>query len=341
MPGKEPVSSPELEAIPAEIKTLFSVLDSIDQTKNFQPLPQYLDKITQILRLVARVSDNKISFRFRNSPHFQRLGITTISSIPNFTDRQIHAKITAYFQTIKEVTQADLLKAQDYFSEADKKANKELLDSYSKHGLLTLGSAIRMGVLKESSSTPGDFSDARDFEDEDADKLHNIRGYLVESSPVDETTFYGSNSFFKVVLERGDEAIDRASQIEKDEVENRLRSSVLFVVKADKLKASKVDSPHIKQEYIVGRDILPDEIDYVLVDESKKEVAQAAFKGLPCKVLTAPSATHQLDGLYDGPYQLPDYESVINTLIQSEGAVWCHIARLKVDTYPKNKKNNQ
>lgn len=338
MTAKEPISSQEIiQAIPPEITALFSVLDSIEQSKNFQPFPLHLDKITQTLRLIARVSDNKISSRFRKDAHFHRLGIPTISSIPNFTDRQIHAKITTYFKTIGDVNQADLLQAQDYFSEADKKANQELLKSYSQLGLLTLGSAIRMGVLKESSSTPGDFSDARDLEDDEGtEKFHNIRGYLVESFPVDETIIYGSNSFFKVVLERGGEAIDRASQINKDEVENRLRSSVLFVVKADKLKASKVDHPDIKHEYIVGRDILPEEIDYVLVDESRKEVAQAAFEGLPCKVLIAPSTSHQLDGLYEGPYQLPDYESVINTLTHSEGAVWCHIARLKVDTYPKN-----
>lgn len=339
MANKEPVLSPELEAIPREMHAFFFVLDSIEQTKNFQPLPQYLDRITLALRLIASVTDNKVSFRFRNDPHFQRLGIPSISSIPNFTDRQIHVKIIAYFQTFGQITQADLLQTQDYFREADKKANKEILDSYSKHGLLTLRSAIRTGVLKESSSTPGDLSDAKDLEDKEiTERLHNIRGYLVESSHVDETIFYGNNSFFKVVLERGGEAIDRASQIEKDEVENRLRSSVLFVVKADKLKASKVNSPHIKQEYIVGRDILPEEIDYVLVDESMKEIAQAAFEGLPSKVLIAPHTSHELDGLYEGPYQLPDYQSVINTLTQSEGAVWCHIARLKVDTYPKGEK---
>jgi hypothetical protein len=275
-------------AFPSEVTALFLALDEAETRKTMESLPKYLNTITQALRLIARTVDLKTAVQLRKDPHFVNLQISSISSISNFSDRQLHTKIINYLaQSGVDVGHRED-EIKKYFQEKDREKRQEILDSYSAHGLLTLRSLIQQGIVSETSSTPGD-ADPDDLAA--ADELRgDIRGYVLEES-FDPNLLYGRNSFFKVVLEKGDESIDRASQLEKSEVENRARNSVLFVVKKSVVESAKVDDPHITSEDIIGRDILPAEV--------------------------------------------PNYEQALRDIIQREGPVWCHIARLPADTYPE------
>ncbi|MEN9341835.1 MAG: hypothetical protein RIQ54_91, partial [Candidatus Parcubacteria bacterium] len=86
---------------------------------------------------------------------------------------------------------------------------------------------------------------------------------------------------------------------------------------------------------IIGRDIKPEEIDYLIVDRANLALAQETYEHLPLKIVGAESVEANIDGLYNGPYILPNYKDKINQIAQVEGSIWCHIARLPVETYPE------
>jgi len=231
-----------------------------------------------------------------------------------------------------ETTQDERLQIMDYFREKDDKKRRDTFRSYAQNGLLTLKSAIERGVLKESSSTPGDFSSLDDLQEFSLEGHKNVRGYELSPQDINDELFYGRNSFFGVVLERGGEEIDRASKLPKTEVENRLRNSMIFIMKSEKADISR-RTDNTNKEDIVRRDIKPDEIDYLIVDHSNITAAQEAFGHLHCKIISADTIEAELQNFFEGPYKLPDYKGEVEKLTTDEGKVWCHIARLPVDTY--------
>ena len=248
-------------------------------------------------------------------------------------DKGVQLRVLTYLGSLGiETTQDERLQIMDYFREKDDKKRRDTFRSYAQNGLLTLKSAIERGVLKESSSTPGDFSSLDDLQEFSLEGHENVRGYELSPQDINDELFYGRNSFFGVVLERGGEEIDRASKLPKTEVENRLRNSMIFIMKSEKADISR-RTDNTNKEDIVRRDIKPDEIDYLIVDHSNITAAQEAFGHLHCKIISADTIEAELQNFFEGPYKLPDYKGEVEKLTTDEGKVWCHIARLPVDTY--------
>lgn len=333
---EESVSSPhELPSEPDKaITAIFAYIDEVSASQKVTNKPTTIKEFTTLLRTIANGQSPDINRCFRTDPHFKDIGLTSSYLIQNLLDRDIHARIIAYFQRHNiPVTEQDRQEITEYFGKEDIMAKKQLMESYAHNGVLTLKSAVEKGVLKETSSTPGDFSSDVDPTDLLTDEYSNIRGYEVQSAPIENSTFYGSNSFFEVVLERGGEAIDRASHLPKVEVQNRARASIFFVIKAGKLSILRRND-NIHKEDLALNDIPPEVIDYIIVDSSNFSVAQEAFGHLPVKIRSAEPVTVDLDDFYEGPYTVPDYKKEVEDIVQKDGAVWCHIARLPVETYP-------
>jgi hypothetical protein len=316
-----------------ELAKLFQEMDTIERHRAVESVPQCLDTVTTALRQVAATTDRRLSFALRNNSHFQQLGLSSISSIANFTDRQLHHKILNFLQMQGVATDGQQQAIIEYFEGKDQSARRATLESYAQHGIVSLRTAQQLGIVLETSSTPGDFISAAELaQAEDLESQRDVRGYVLATIPVDKTMFYGRNSFFTIALEKAAEEIDRASQLEKSEVENRLRNSILFVVRASSVAADLVIQTKTTED-VVGRDVLPSELAYVLVDKENLALARDVFSSQPCKVIGVERTEADLVGLYEGPYTLPNYLSAVNEIIQQVDAVWCHIARLRVNTY--------
>lgn len=315
---------------------LFALMDEMQETCAISSnKARTIEQITQLLREASKTKDPKSHRFFRESEHFKRLKITNKYSIENSLDRDLHARIITYFNSIGiEVTEDEQAEIIRYFRERDEQKKRDAFNSYAENGLLTLKSGIEKGVLKESSSTPGDFSSLDDLQEFSVEEHGNIRGYELSPQDINNELFYGRNSFFVVVLERGGEEIDRASKLPKGEVQNRLKGSMIFVIKSEKVGISR-RTDNVNKEDIVRRDIRPEEIDYLIVDHSNFTSAQEAFGHLPCRIISADTVEAELQNFFNGPYKLPDYKGEIEKIAKKEGRIWCHIARLPVDTYPE------
>lgn len=337
IPEQDEILTPEMAT-----QKLFAEMDEVEIKKGLGVEKSvFLDKITNLLRIASKTEDPQAYKFFRNDSHFQKLKMGNKFLIQNSFDRDLHGKIFAYLDSIGiKTTDEEKREIKNSFETSDAEKRKETLGSYAQNGLLTLKSALEKGVLKETSSTPGDFSSSENLAELSGEEFENVRGYELTAQHVSDTLFYGRNSFFGVVLERGGESIDRASQLPKIEVENRLRNSMIFVVKTGKVEISK-RTENVNKEDIIGRDIKPEEIDYLIVDKSNHALAQETYGHLPVKIVEANSVEADIDGLYDGPYTLPNYKDIIDQITKTEGSIWCHIARLPVETYPKESVNKE
>lgn len=295
----------------------------------------FLENMVNLLREAAKTEDPQSYKVFKNDSHFQKLRIESKYFIRNSFDRDLHKKFLSYLDNIGIKTTVDEEKdIIEYFDNKDFEKRKSTLISYAQNGLLTLKTVIDKGLLRDTSSTPGDCSSLEDLTYFKNDELNNIRGYELTSNTINEAVFYGRNSFFKVVMERNGEEIDRSEKLPKLEVENRLKNSMIFVIKADKIRLSrKTENAH--HEDITSQDIQPNEIDYLLVDNANLSLAQETFNHLSTKTIGVETIEADIQGLYNGPYQLPDYKGKLEEIVNQEGSIWCHIARLPVDTYPK------
>ncbi|MDA1061211.1 MAG: hypothetical protein O3B47_05490 [bacterium] len=315
---------------------LFALMDRIQETSD-TPLntAKTIEEITQLLREISKTKDPKSYKFFRDDDHFKQLKIASKYLIENSLDRDLHERVLSYLGSVDiETTRDERAQIIDYFREKDDEKRRDTFRSYAQNGLLTLKSAIERGVLKESSSTPGDFSSLDDLQEFSLEEHGNVRGYELSSQDINDELFYGRNSFFGVVLERGGEEIDRASKLPKTEVENRLRNSMIFIMKSEKADISR-RTDNANKEDIVKRDIKPEEIDYLIVDHSNITAAQEAFGHLPCRIISADTIEAKLQNFFEGPYKLPDYKGEVEKIARDAGEVWCHIARLPVDTYPE------
>lgn len=313
---------------------LFALMDRIQETSEAPPnTAKTIEEITQLLREISKTKDPKSYKFFREDDHFKQLKIASKYLIENSLDRDLHERVLSYLGSVGiETTQDERAQIIDYFIEKDNKKRRDTFRSYAQNGLLTLKSAIESGVLKESSSTPGDFSSLDDLQESSLEEHGNVRGYEVSPQDINNELFYGRNSFFGVVLERGGEEIDRAGKLPKTEVENRLRNSMIFIMKSEKADISR-RTDNANKEDIVNRDIRPEEIDYLIVDHSNIIAAQEAFGHLPCRIISADTIEAELQNFFEGPSKLPDYKGEVEKITRDEGEVWCHIARLPVDTY--------
>lgn len=329
--SEEEVLTPELA-----MQKLFLEMDELETggRDNFDK-KIFIERVVDLLRLASKTEDPQAYKIFRDDEHFKKLKIGNRYLIQNSFDRDLHQKVLSYLESLGiETTDGERQEIIDFFKSQNVKKKKEIMESYSQNGLLTLKSAMEKGVLKETSATPGDFSSSEGLGELTDNESGNVRGYEMTTEDIDSSIFYGRNGFFGVVLERGGEAIDRSTQMPKIEIENRLRNSIIFVVKSNKLQISK-RAENIKKEDIVGRDLKPKEIDYLLVDKTNLSLAQEVFGRLPTKIIGVDSVEVALEGLFDGPYTLPDYKGQIDQIVRADGPIWCHIARLPTETYPK------
>jgi hypothetical protein len=315
---------------------LFAMMDEIKDTGTLSTeKTETVETITALLRSVSKVDDVGAHKLFRADEHFKELMISNKYLIENSLDRDLHEKVITYLQRSGiETTPEEQAQIIEHFKERDAEKRKETMASYAQNGLLTLKSAIESGVLQESSSTPGDFTSMDNLQEFSLDEHSNIRGYELTPDDIGDEMFYGRNGFFRVVLERGGEEIDRAEKLPKEEVENRLRNSMIFILRSDKAEISRRTDNQSKED-IIDRDINPEEIDYLVVDQSNLSIAEEAFGSLPIKIIAAESVEAKLLNMYNGPYDLPDYKDEVEKIAEEEGDIWCHIARLPVDTYPE------
>ena len=109
---------------------------------------------------------------------------------------------------------------------------------------------------------------------------------------------------------------------------------MIFVIRSDNVEFSRRTENDNKED-IIGRDIAPEEIDYLVVDHSNLLMAQEVFGRFPIKIVPAEPTEAELQIFFDGLYKLPDYKGEIKKIAETEGQIWCHIARLPVDTYPE------
>lgn len=316
------------------IKKLFALMDRIQKTSDTQPdKVKTIEEITQLLREISKTNDPKSFKFFRDNDYLKKLKINKYL-IENSLDRDLHERALSYLGSVGiKTNQDERARIIDYFRKKDDEKRRDTFRSYAQNGLLTLKSAIEHGVLKESSSTPGDFLSLEHLQEFSLEEHGNVRGYTISSQDINDELFYGRNSFFGVVLERGGEEIDRASKLPKTEVENRLKNSMIFIMKSEKADISR-RADNVNKEDIVKRDIRPEEIDYLIVDHSNIKAAQEAFDHLLCRIISANTIESELHNFYKGSYKLPDYKGEVKKIVGVEGEVWCHIARLPVDTYP-------
>src|SRR3989344_5678949 len=320
------------------IRKLSSEMDELEVKKVLKSKKgEFIERMTNLLRIASDTEDPQSHKSFRNDSHFQKLKIGNKYLIRNSFDRDLHGRIFTYLDNIGiKTTDEEKREIEIFFEMRDVEKRKVTLESYATNGLLTLKSALARGVLKETSSTPGDLvvPSKVNLEEFSNDEFETIRGYELTAKDVNDALFYGSNSFFQVVMERGGEEINRAGQIPKIEVENRLRNSMIFVIKTDKVEISR-RTENVHKEDVVGRDIKPEEIDYLIVHRTNLPLAQETFGHLPIKIIEADSTKANMEGLYGGPYTLPNYKDKIDQIAKTENSIWCHIARLPVDTYPE------
>lgn len=327
------------ETITPEIamQKLFLVMDELETQHEIGSKEALLEKMTDHLRSISRTEDPQLNKVFRNDSHFQKLKISSKYAIRNAFDRDMHEKIIMYLAAAGiKTTGQERKDIMAFFEKRDAEKKKKTFESYAHHGLLTLKSVLEKGILKETSSTPGDFGSIETVNELFNDEVDNLRGYELDAQNIDDSIFYGRNSFFQVAMERGGESIDRAGQIPKQEAENRLKNSMIFVVNSKKIDISR-RAENVHKEDVVKRNILPEEIDYVLVDRVNGLLAREAFSHLPVKIIEVDSVKVPIDGLYDGNYSVPKYKQEIEKIIEKEDSVWCHIARLPVDTYPTSR----
>jgi hypothetical protein len=314
---------------------LFALMDGIENAGHLPlGMAQTIEQITQLLRCIAKTKNPESYKIFREDEHFKKLKIPNKHLINNSPDRALHARIIDYLKKIGiQTTPEEQMMVLDYFGKKDHEKRQDTLSSYAQNGLLTLRSAIEKGVLRETSSTPGDFSSIEDLQEFSLEDHGNLRGYELTTQTVNDALFYGRNGFFQVVLERNGEEIDRAGQLPKQEIENRLRNSMVFVIKSEKVTISR-QTDNTRGEDMIDRDIKPEEIDCLLVSGPNLALAQKVFGNLPVRIIAVGDIKSNLHNLFEGPYTLPDYRGEIEKLVKKEGSIWCHIARLPLDTYP-------
>lgn len=316
-------------------KELFLIMDALENKHQIQNKAELLQAITNYLRIIAETKDPQAHKKFKEEPRFKKLNISSKYTIQNLSDRDLHKKIITYFaSTNNETTAQEHQEIVQFFEKSDSHNKEKVLESYAQHGLLTLSSALKRGVLKETSSTPGDFGSIDDTHQVSHEEINTVRGYELDAQHINDSFFYGRNSFFQVALERGGEKIDRAGELPKQEVENRLKNSMVFVVDSEKLHISRRTENQHKED-IVRKDIPPEEIDYLLVDESNSSLAKKIFGHLPIKIIAVDTTKTSLEGLYEENYTLPNYKKAVEDILESKKSIWCHIARLPVDTYPR------
>lgn len=334
-PESEEAKQEEVLTPDAAIKKLSSEMDEVEAERALSTEKgAFLERMTELLRTASKTEDPKSYKFFRSDPHFQKLKIRSKYLIENSFDRDLHEKVINYLDDIEiKTTEEDRGEIKEFFAARDFAKRKATFESYAQNGLLTLKTAADRGVVKETSSTPGDFSSSENLSDLSNDEFSNIRGYELTPEDINDSLFYGKNSFFRVALERGGEEIDRAESIPKAEAENRLKNSMIFILKTDNIEISR-RTENVNKEDIVSRDIKPEEIDYLIVDQSNLPLAQKTFGHLPAKIIGADPVQADIEDLHNGPYQVPDYKKEIQDITKTEGRIWCHSARLPVDTYP-------
>jgi len=267
--------------------------------------------------------------------HLNALKIFSPRLVQNSLDRQLHGRIIDYMRANgQEVSDTDLAEMRQLFNAQDMLDKESALSSYATNGILTLSSIKRFGIATRGSATPGD-TIGGDTSELSEEVPSAIRGYIVDN-PKDTDVFHGNNGFLKVALEREGEDIDRLQALPKEEIDNRLQNSVMFVVNPSRLNLTSRDQ-NVYHEDIVSEDIPPEAIDFVLVDKANLELAQKMFQDLPASVVGVDRTDVQINMLYNGDQQAPDYESTIKAIVEQNGPQWCHIARLPVDTYPRDR----
>lgn len=296
-------------------------------------VPETVIDITDHIKMAYEKNDPTLAKAIRQNTLFNKLGIRSVYAINNFFDRDIHQRVCSYLTDIGiDVTQADLNKIMEICEQRDIERKKRAIGSFAQNGLLTLASVKKKNLALNSSSTPGDSSSS------DLDVMlgtDNIRGYMLTS--VDDTNdlFYGNNGFLTVVTERAEEEIDRASNLPTSEVENRVRNSMLILVRPSSLHLSKRTDNVNKEDVVLG-DIPVSDFAYVLVHESNLLTTREAFMGTPIVVIGVGNKESNLYQFFNGPYNVPDYQGSVTKLLENESELWGHITRLPVDTYPQS-----
>lgn len=316
------------------LQALSLTLQHVESEKNIVDKFQLIDKITTLLKTAGNINSPDAYRITRDNAALQKLGIRNHILIRNTLPRDLHNRIIKYLGNIGiQITNDERQALIAQFDEQDRQKKLQTMNSYASHGLLTLNGIADACLVVKTSATPGDNLSSEDI-DVDSASANYVRGYELTKDTTSQDLFYGRNSFFNVVLERGNEDIAQASKLPKEEIENRLRNSMLFVINSKKLNLSR-RADNVEKEDIVTGNIPPDQIDYVLVDASNYLDAQKAFNKTHIKIIQVESTIAQIEGLYEGPYTLPNYKDSLAGIIEQEGSVWSHIARLPEDTYPK------
>ncbi len=293
-----------------------------------------VEGLTETLRLAAHTTDLDHAKAYRRSADAAKLSLNNPYFVGNASDRDIHTKILAYLNASGVVLPANPAEHMaKHFERRDQEKKLGVMQSYAQHGLLTLTDGRAAGVLHETSSTPGD-SSAEHLADV-TEASGSLRGYELTDGAADAELFTGRNGFFQVALERGGEDIDRASFMPRAEVENRLRGTMMILVNSDKVDMTRRAGNPIHED-TVSTSIPADRFTAVLVSESNLPLAQATFGRHGIRVIGVPSVPTQVNGLYDGDYAAPDYQTAASHLIREEGSQWAHITRLPLDTYPQS-----
>jgi hypothetical protein len=309
-----------------------SRMDAFESSGDLPSKAGFIAALTENIQTISRTGTAfglpDIGKIFRYDPHFQSLDTGSIYSAKLLLDRAQHEKILTYLERHGNPTDATERAAiQAYFKERDMQKRRETMHSYAAHGLLTFGDAFRAGIMNTASATPGDIYDGGNFLDIGDDG--GVIGYDVPGSASFDP-FTESGGFYTVTIERSWESMTVTGRLPQVELENRISNSMLFVAKQATVE-DRVRNE--RQEDILVNSLAPDQIDYVVVSEENYETAVESFANTPIRVLKAYPADIEL---YEGepPFRIPDYEGAVREIVEKDGPVWCHITRLKEDTYP-------
>lgn len=290
--------------------------------------PQLLEYLTDRLKLMTRDENwNRYLRQARKSSQFMSLGTEDELFLTRRRPaREQHEMILAFLERAGFSTaDQELTEIREYFDKRDGEKRAKSMASFASHGLLTFGEAQRSGVLDMTSATPADVYDPSDYLDIGEDGV--VLGYGISRSDRLAELFNGDDGFLSIAAESGWDSRGGSDPPPPAEIQNRIRNSVLFLVRRDKL-------PHLQRtlrsEDASNESILPEAIDYVLVHEQNADQARLAFGAL--KVVAVPDREETLS-ICDDPIFVPDYQGATERILAQDGPIWGHIARLPTDTY--------
>lgn len=328
-PGFEtPQTQSELATSVQAFNTVISALQAFELSGD---LPNgkaaFVVEVTEALGTASR-SDHNAMPLFRSNPHMQTLGIKS-PYIPRLElDRQLHDRVFTYLsQHNQTITDSDRSDVRALAHQRDQQQRLATMGSYAQHGLLTFGEAERRGLLGVTSSTPNEIYNPHGLLGLDSDG--GVLGFMVPNS-IMPSPFSDAEGFYLVAMERGWELMSRTFRLPPSELENRIKNSMLFVVRAETVPDRSGTS---RGEDVIARSIPPEQISYVVVGGPNVALAQQAFADTPIEVVEAPAGHAKAAGS-DKLFAVYDFESVVRDIVARDGKVWCHIVRLKEDTYP-------